>query len=412
MPVEFLDSPGEVKSNGKARIEFLDEPQGKPLIPEPMMTGNVLLDTVQGTAHDVAPAALSFLDNLTGGAIGFSLKKQGFTLPEAEGVAAKSLDFMAKVGGFLGGPFKAGKLLGQTVFKGTKLGSFVGREGLALGTAGFLQTNPNKEDFLQLGDRSKQAAILGTVGAVFGALGKASLNIKNATKLENQVDLARRVRSEWWNARDKAVKSFGDGLDKTIAKHPKRTADITNQLGTLLDDIEVDKATQLTVNRIPALKKIINDGTVNVNVKDIQKIMNEIKKTIGERAFSQGANSKHSNVLDFWYNLRDAQLSAFPEMAPIRAAYKETITRFNLLKRATKEGGTFNKLRKGFPDPEQELASRELLTNNDILKEIGGMRTAFKLLVGLSQISKEATRFAVAGTVGAVALQRIFERDR
>ena len=79
VPIELA----EEKKTGFIPIEET----GKPLLPEPVPTGNILLDTIQGTARETAPAALGFLNNLTGGLLGFKLRQEGFDLPEAETIA-------------------------------------------------------------------------------------------------------------------------------------------------------------------------------------------------------------------------------------------------------------------------------------------------------------------------------------
>jgi|GEM_PF-5509929 len=239
--------------------------------------------------------------------------------------------------------------------------------------------------------------------------------VANAT--EKIVEFDSKVRGELFGARVKAGEAFEASLENVEKVNPEQVVNLRSALDGL--GVEVDEAGNLIGNNpklladIKAvfrksgnkvLQRLISDSkqidsltnqqidkAANLTLRESQEIIKSIKKIPSfAQKLNQGKFAKwtdtDSHVIQFIEDVRDAQLSAFPEFEKTLSAYRETMHKFRVIKPFFKETNLISNIVSDFQGkPVIQKFVRDTLPER-IVEEIDSVRK----VRGAIQASKEA----------------------
>ena len=240
--------------------------------------------------------------------------------------------------------------------------------------------------------------------------------VANATK--KIVEFDSKVRGEYFGARVKAGDAFEESLKAVQKATPGQKVDLMAAFKGL--GVELDEAGQITSQNPKllsdlqsalrksgnkTLQNILSTGDAsNLTLEQTQDIVSSIKKI---PSFAQKLNQgKFANwtdtdahVIQFIEDVRDAQLSAFPEFEKTLGAYRETMHKFRIVKPFFKETNLITNMLNDFQNkPVIKKFVRDLLPKN-IVKDIDNVRKVSKIIS-----SAKKTAIVGAEILGASAL--------
>jgi len=268
----------------------------------------------------------------------------------------------------------------------TESGRKLGEElELAASAAPFAGTAP------KVGEKITRAAAQ-QIAKSDSALAKASYKV---------IEFAQEVRGDYFKQRTMAGKAFEESIENLSKANPDRKVNLRPAIESL--GIEVEEGGQLTSkspklladiksalskSKNKVLDTVLRDPVAaeNLTLEQAQQVKNSINKIPSFAAkqkqgkFAQFTDTDGS-LIEFIGDIRDAQLSAFPEFADTLDNYRQVMSRFTALKPKFKEGRLINNLFKGFGDPEIEKMAGELLSKDVYgkIKAVRGVKTAQKI---------------------------------
>ncbi len=257
--------------------------------------------------------------------------------------------------------------------------------------------------------------------------------IANATS--KIVDFDTKVRGELFQARVKAGNAFEESVKNVEKVNPDQVVNLRPALDGL--GIEIDEGGKLVGNnpKILAdiksvfrksgnkvLQKLVSDGkqidpltneqidlAANLSLRDSQEIIKSIKKIPSlAQKLNQGKFAQYSDtdipVLQFIEDVRDAQLSAFPEFESTLSAYRETMHKFRALKPYFKESNLISNIKSNFQGkPVIQRFVNDLLPKSTV-KEIDSVRKVSDAIHAAKVIGKTAAVAAVGGVAAGTGL--------
>lgn len=294
----------------------------------------------------------------------------------------------SKIAGF------AGKTLAADMARGASTGAMVG----------FSQS---PDDFMDIGQRIKQAGLGVVVGAAIPPLAKSIGALSSAAFKADE--LAQQVRASLFQAKSNIGKQFESQLNDLISKNPSKLVDLENaftELKTgslensrLISDLKTgakragldpkviqgfidhpQTASQMTLNQSREIKNVISN-------------IPGIKQNYAKPALMRNWSDTHVDLLDFADQIKKAQLDQFPQLANINKTFSEKLNQYNMIKSKFKVGQLLKNMSNNFGDPEVKKIVNSLLPQETI-RQIGGYRMATKFL-------RLAGNIAKAGALGA-----------
>lgn len=252
-------------------------------------------------------------------------------------------------------------------------------EGSAIGAA-----LPPETSFTDLQARGKQAitgAILGAAAeGVVAGVTSGIKGIKNIVKQGKQeVALARHVRRSFLNVKRDAVEKFGSQLERLALENSDKTVSLSSIADDINSNIEsYSPEFKNAVRKIPGVK--FQEGRFlfkdDVSVKEVQDMINHINTKI-----PTNIKANHLDILDLNYDLKAAQLDAFPEMAEIRKEYANVMQPYNQVKNQFKFNRTLTAIQNNFGGAEGKKAVQDLFADNPkLLQRMGGYKKAMTTL--------------------------------
>jgi hypothetical protein len=357
-----------------------------------------------GTFQDVAGQfGTAFFNQLAGQLPEAYLRKRGYELPEPVTGLGKAAEITGGIAGAtLGVP---GKAFGIT----TRLARALPRATrFALGgAAAGLAVTPKTEEgkILAPKERLIQASIGAGTGILTGLTANLARNIKN---VRNPVRLAEKTRETLIKVKVRASEKFGKALDTLTKANPERKVSLRNEIDVILADMRESPRLKNIVNRIPQLKKLIDNPEFadNVTLKESQNILNSLRSKLSP-AKLVGRNIRPDDLplLDFIDDVRYQQLTAFPEMANVRAQYGEVLNRYNTIKPDIKIGNLLRAMVSRWREPEIQKRIEQLLPK-EAIREIGGYRRAAQFIKTSAGLGKYALRVGIGGGIAYGLLRR------
>ena len=243
---------------------------------------------------------------------------------------------------------------------------------------------------------------------------QAKIAISNAT--ENIVKFDSKVRAELLGTRVRAGNEFGKSLEALQASQPKQVVDLTSAVKGL--GVEINEAGELVASNPKllsdvrnvlgrsgnkTLQKVIQSPELaqNMTLEESQQVIQSIKKIPSLASkLKQGKFAQYSDtdipILQFIEDVRDAQLSAFPEFSKTLGAYRETMHKFRAIMPYFKESNLITNISSDFGGkPVIKQFVKELLP-----KEIVGEMNSVRKVRGAIQASKIAAKTAAITAVG------------
>jgi hypothetical protein len=245
----------------------------------------------------------------------------------------------------------------------------------------------------------------------------------NREKIQNAttkiVEFDSKVRGELFGARVKAGQAFDDSLKSVQNAAPDQSVDLNSAFKGL--GLELDEAGQITGQnpklladlksilgkaKNKTLERVLSTGDAsNLTLEQTQDIVSSIKKIPGfAQKLSQGkfANwtDTDSNIIQFIEDVRDAQLSAFPEFEKTLSAYRETMHKFRAIKPYFKESNLINNIKSNFKDkPVIQSFVKDLIPKN-VVKEMDSVRK----VINFGKAAKSVAKTAAVSAAGATAV--------
>lgn len=393
----------------------------------PVALQTLVTDKIQGRLFNNDP-----LDRATGALALGALDSASFGIPravakkiiESAGVQTPVIeDKTAYNTGKILGLLAPGKMAQSIVSKvpamaGPGIMKAVARASTEGAAVGFT-TSP--DEFTNLKQRIMQSGIGAGVGAAVAPLGIAASNLNKV--INKSAQFAEKIRSNLFIAK----KSFGDTfekqLDDLIVKNPSKVVDLSqpfNKLkelsannSRLVSDLKTgmkkagvdadlidgfiknpESASQMTLNQARQIKQAVSK---------IPSIQSNLKK-------GKFANFSDTDIdlVDFADEVKQQQLSAFPELADINRAYSSNLEKYNLVKDKFKVGRLLDNIEKNFGDGEVRKIIKELLPK-EVVAEMGGYRGAAKFLRAAGWVAATGVTGA-ALTAGGSAVYKALQR--
>lgn len=240
--------------------------------------------------------------------------------------------------------------------------------------------------------------------------------VARATK--DIVNFDSKVRGELFGARVKAGNAFDESLKAVQAAAPDQKVDLMSAFKGL--GLELDEAGAITAENpkllsdIKAvlkksgnrtLERILASGDAsNLTLEQTQDIVKSIKKIPSlAQKLNQGKFAQYTDtdipIIQFIEDVRDAQLSAFPEFAETLGAYRETMHKFRAIKPYFKESNLINNIVSDFQGkPVIQKFVRDLLPKN-VVSEMDSVRKVRSAIQKSKSVGEMALRGAatVAG---------------
>lgn len=301
---------------------------------------------------------------------------------------------------------KIPQIAGRTVLKDIARGS---AEGAAVGFT------YSPDEFLDIKQRIKQAVVGATGGAIAVPVARGLQNLGRVAF--KSADFAKKVRSSLFEAKRVMGDTFEKQLDDLIEKNPSKVVNLEEPILRLKEAMTTNSriATDLAngarraglrsegkslVERLLENPESAREMTLN-QTRELRRIVNEVPSI--KAAFKKGKFAQFSDtdidLLDFTDNIKQKQLSAFPEMGEINARYSEGLTKYNSVKDKFKVGQLLDNMTRNFGDKEVQSIVKQLLPK-EIIQEIGGYRAAAKFLNIMKWLSIAGATGVVAGEVG------------
>ena len=220
-------------------------------------------------------------------------------------------------------------------------------------------------------------------------VGKYIKNIKD-TKSAETADLAHRTRTAFSEAKQNAVKSFGDDIDNLAQSNSDRTISLREQVEAINLDPDMAPEAKAIFRRTPFLRDMINDPNLadNVTLKQVQEISNYINAKVPKTV-----KANHLDILDTLNDIRAKQLDAFPEMGEVRAKYGAFKESYNTIKNDIKARNILKSIETNFKDPVGKEAARGIMKTFDS-----------KLLNDLENYKRSVVMLKIGGILGKGAL--------
>lgn len=240
--------------------------------------------------------------------------------------------------------------------------------------------------------------------------------VKRATR--DIVTFDSKVRSELFGARVKAGNAFDESLKAVQKAAPDQKVDLASAIKGL--GVEMDEAGAVTgenpklVSDIKTvlkrsgnktLEKILTTGDASdLTLEQTQDIVKSIKKIPSlAQKLNQGKFAQYTDtdipIIQFIEDVRDAQLSAFPEFADTLGAYRETMHKFRAIKPYFKESNLINNIVSDFQGkPVIQKFVKDLLPKN-VVSEMESVRKVRSAI----QKSKSVGEMALRGAAGGAA---------
>lgn len=250
----------------------------------------------------------------------------------------------------------------------------------------------------------------------------ARKSVSNATN--KIVEFDSKVRGELFGARLKAGNDFEQSLKNVQIKSPDQKVDLMGAfkgLGLELDEagsitgqnpkLLADLKSTLNKTGNRTLEKILSTGDAsNLTLEQSQDIVKSIKKIPSfEQKLNQGkfANwtEADTHIIQFIEDVRDAQLSAFPEFENTLSAYRETMHKFRAIKPFFKETNLISNMISDFQDkPVIKKFVSDLLPEK-IVKQIDDVRKVTKAMGIAKKIGISGAKLAAGGAVAGLGFK-------
>lgn len=224
------------------------------------------------------------------------------------------------------------------------------------------------------------------IGAAIPLIGNIPKAIKRATK--GEAAFGDMVMKAFRDKKIEAIKRWEKDVAELIKKNPGKTS------GEHL--IDIMKETQATagydqklnaaVNADEQLRKLVNNPDLarNMPMEEVQTLVTKLNSKV------QGKYGQNFYELkDFVHRLKEAQLKAFPEMAPVKEAYAEIAEPYRLIRAKIKEGSILKNLANKFGDAQLNRRAEKLMTS-DLKAEVDSYRRTKKLLKTIGFAGKTA----------------------
>jgi hypothetical protein len=243
--------------------------------------------------------------------------------------------------------------------------------------------------------------------------------IANATK--DIVKFDSKVRGELFGARVKAGNEFDASLKAVQKAAPNQKLDLTSAFKGL--GVEIDEAGQITAqnpkllsdlktvlkrsgNR--TLERVLETGDAsNLTLEQSQQIIGSIKKIPSlAQKLNQGKFAQYSDtdipILQFIEDVRDAQLSAFPEFEKTLGAYREVMHKFRTIRPYFKEANLIKNITSQFQGKPVINKFVSDLLPKETVKQMENVRKAIAVGRGAKDIAVKSAKLTGAGLlVGA-----------
>lgn len=227
-----------------------------------------------------------------------------------------------------------------------------------------------------------------------------------------------KVRGELFGARVKAGNAFDESLKAVQKAAPDQKVDLMSAFKGL--GLELDEAGAITAENpkllsdIKAvlkksgnrtLERILSTGDASdLTLEQTQDIVKSIKKIPSlAQKLNQGKFAQYTDtdipIIQFIEDVRDAQLSAFPEFADTLGAYRETMHKFRAIKPYFKESNLINNIVSDFQGkPVIQKFVKDLLPKN-VVSEMDSVRKVRSAIQKSKAVGEMALRGAatVAG---------------
>jgi hypothetical protein len=242
-------------------------------------------------------------------------------------------------------------------------------------------------------------------------------SMENATK--KIVEFDSKVRGELFGARVKAGNAFDESMKALEKADPNGRVNLRPALEGL--GIEIDEEGKVvganpklmadlkTVFKRSGNKVLENvmsnpDLAENLTLRESQEIIKSIKKIPSlAQKLNQGKFAQFSDtdipVLQFIEDIRDSQLSAFPEFEKTLGAYRETMHKFRTVKPYFKESNLIKNITSNFQEkPVIKKFVSDLLPSN-VVKDMDNVRSAIRALDATKAVAGKAAKVAAVSTL-------------
>jgi hypothetical protein len=221
---------------------------------------------------------------------------------------------------------------------------------------------------------------LAGMGAQFG---RGIANLPKVVNVNKSANFANQVRSAFIQAHTNKINEFGSSLEALVNKNLNKTVSLTEVVSNIVDNWgELSPTTKTAIRNTPILNQIIkvSKGKIqisgnpeSISLKATQDILNHLNTKVP-------ANIRVNNLdlLDTINEIKGSQLEAFPEMANVRATYKQFIEPYKQVKNYFKFNRVLNAIKNKFGGAEGQVAVEKILPPKT-LKQMKGYRAGAKL---------------------------------
>lgn len=256
---------------------------------------------------------------------------------------------------------------------------------------------------------SKVPTLLSKIGKPFAGLAR---NIKNVGTASGRAGLVSRTRGAITETKRASGEAFEQTLNTLTEQNPDRLVDLSGAINQLKNDLALEPKLMTAVNRSPRLQALLEQDTQQVTLKEAQAIKNELSSRLSKSKLAgQGVRSDDISLFDTIDDIREAQLSAFPdesfgEFAEARRQYGETARAYDTVRGKIKPGSLEKNIYSKFGgDIEVENALKKLLPKENMSEVTGARRTK------LAGKAAGATALAGLGTTGiGLIIRKLFGR--
>jgi len=423
MPVRFIDEP-----TGKVR--FLDEPIEKPKF-------DPLRGALNQPAIDIATQGREKLNNDLKGAFNtasFGIPRElikhttGNDIGEGSGIG-QAAGLLIPGAGIAKGVSKIAPLAGKGIMKAAGRGALTG--------AITSQAITPEKGFFDIGERKQNAAVGATVGAIaepavpaiakgigntFNSIRKApkfisemKAGVSNVTK--NELPFVEKMASEFKSAERGLGKTFGSQLDDLVNKNPQNLGSAGEAIANTKEAMVLNPSLKSLINSkdTPTVHRLLQNPDIaeNMTAKEMQNVINELSSQTTQRKLQgMGIRPNDNPFMGIINDFRDSQLSAFPEMGPIRQQFRTGKAAAKNLKPYFQEKALPRTIRGKMDENVILMRDAERLLPEDVFRQLRGAQNASKITSMGKTIGKEAlTKLVPFGALG-YALAKLSGRSQ
>lgn len=283
--------------------------------------------------------------------------------------------------------------------------------------------NPSDIELVPLIDKRRftNAAIGAATAGLANIAGKMVRGISNIQKAKNPGQFAEKVQSVAGGQLKAAGKKFEKQLELLSAANPDKKVSIRNAVLNAIDESVENRKVKTAVRELFEKPDLVDEVTLPQAQEIINKVQSKIAKS---KLGGVGIRPDDLPLMDFVAELRDAQLSAFPDMKQVRAEYGKTLNNWKVIKGLFKEGRLIKNVKENFGDAQIQQRVNQFLPEN-IIREMGGFRSAANFLqnIGLlgegfgaeakksgipGRILRRGVEIGTAGAIGGAIGSRLF----